>query len=145
MAINWSNVNVPTIIAVGTLFWYMAQDNANIKSQLSEQERYAVVRSQATDKNFADLNAQVKQMQDLPFRMGAQEAKTAALWDRVDRLADAILSNQEALRKDFNSAVDVIRKDFSGLSTKVEVLDSKMDSIIDKPRQGAALSTPPRL
>lgn len=145
MAINWSNVNVPTIIAVGTLFWYMAQDNANIKSQLAEQERYAVVRGQAADKNFADLNAQVKQMQDLPFRMGSQEAKTSALSDRVDRLADAILANQEALRKDFNSAVEVIRKDFSGLSTKVEVLDSKMDSMLEKPRQGAFLPMPPRL
>ncbi|ASY64434.1 hypothetical protein SJ05684_c30650 [Sinorhizobium sojae CCBAU 05684] len=123
----------------------MAQDNANIKSQLTEQERYAGVRSQMTDKNFADLNAQVKQMQDLPFRMGAQEAKTASLSDRVDRLADAILANQEALRKDFNSAVEVIRKDFSGLSTKVEVLDSKMDSIIDKPRQGASIPMQPRL
>lgn len=142
MAINWSNVNVPTIIAVGSLFWYMAQDNANIKSQLTEQERFAGVRSQTTDRNFADLNAQVKQMQDLPFRMGAQEAKTGALSDRVDRLADAILANQEALRRDFNSAVEVIRKDFSGLSTKVEVLDSKMDSIIDKPREGSY--RPPR-
>lgn len=125
MTWDWVKGNIPTIIAIGGLFWYTAQDNAKIKAQLDETDRYRNTRSAQTDKNFADVNAALKSMSDLPYRMGAQEGKTQALNDRVDRLADAILGSQEA-----------IRKDIAGLSTKVEVLGSKIDTFSDKPKPG---------
>lgn len=126
MTWDWVKGNIPTIIAIGGLFWYTAQDNANIKAHLDENDRYKTTRSAQTDKNFADVNSALKNMSDLPYRMGAQEGKTQALNDRVDRLADAILGSQEA-----------IRKDIAGLSTKVEVLGSKIDTFSEKPQAGS--------
>ena len=133
MAIDWIKSNIPTIIAIGGVFWYTASDNATMKAQLAESERYRAARSQQTDANFANINASLQRMSDLPFRMGAQEGKTQAVNDRVDRLADTILASQEA-----------IRKDISALSTKVEVVDSKVTTLADRPKPGSPELSRPR-
>lgn len=131
-SVNW-NINASTILAIITLAVGGIYKFASVEGRIETLDQRGQARIMITDKNFADQSAFNKTMIDLPFRMGSQEAKMSALNDRVDRLADAILASQEQ-----------IRKDISLLSTKVEVLGSKIDTLADKPKAGAFMR-PPRM
>ncbi len=73
---------------------------------------------------------------DLPYRMKEVEVKGQAMADRQDRLADLVMTGQEATRKAMQEGFDAIRKDMSVLSTKVEVVGSKVDMMTGKPSPG---------
>jgi hypothetical protein len=76
---------------------------------------------------------------DLPYRMKEVEVKGQAMADRQDRLADLVMTGQEATRKAMQDGFDAIRKDMSVLSTKVEVVGSKVDMMTGKPQPGVFL------
>ncbi|MDQ0132675.1 hypothetical protein J2T08_000576 [Neorhizobium galegae] len=77
--------------------------------------------------------ARLETMSDLPYRMGQQEAVAKAANDRMDRIADLMMSGQDATRKDLGAFAEAIRKDIGTLSTKVEVIGSKVDMMNGKP------------
>lgn len=124
---SWT-INLGTIVAIivaciGGLYKF-----ASLEGRVENMDDRGKGRISLTDKNFADINARLESIQDIPFRMGAQEAGLKNANERMDRLSEALLTGQETLRKDFNNAVDSIRKDVNAVGTKVEVLGTKLEA-----------------
>lgn len=126
MAWDWIKQNTPTLIALGGLFWYVATDNATMKAKMDEGERYRTARSVQTDTNFEKVNNRIEAFADLPLRVKALETQTLALTDRLDRIANAIATGQESLRRDFATSTEAIRKDVANVVVKVEVLSDRL-------------------
>lgn len=127
MAINWTQFNVPTIIAVLGVGWGVANYISKIDSRVQAGEDYRISRSKQTDDNFKLLNTRIDVLaqtyQDIPYRVGSTEKGIEALTLRQDRLSDLLLGNVDALRKDVNS-----------LGTKFEVMSSKLDDVLPQKR-----------
>jgi hypothetical protein len=116
--INWATVNFPTILAiagmgVGAIYGY-----ADLQNRLAKVEEYRVSRSAVTDRKFDDVQEALEPLVNLPYRVGALEQQQLATNLRIDRMTE-ILTN----------TMELIRKDVATLSTKVEVLSSKIDTI----------------
>lgn len=112
MAINWTQVNVPTILAVLGVGWGVANYISRIDNRVENN-----------DTSLTELSAQIDMMsknhQDIPYRVMTVEKGLDAVGRQQDRLSELILTSVEG-----------IRKDVSAVGTKVEVLSSKMDDVI---------------
>ena len=108
---------------------------AQVELRVDAADQFRVARSSTTDKNFADINAKLEQVGNLPYRMGAAEEAIKQTNARFDRFSELILGSIDALRKDVNAGNDQLRKEMNQIGTKVEVLSSKIDTISDRPRQ----------
>ncbi|WP_099868242.1 hypothetical protein [Pararhizobium haloflavum] len=137
--LNWITVNVPTIIAIaagimaGTWAW------AELTSRIATIESAREMRSQANDQKFAEINTSiaglrqaVTPMDNLSYRVGVLEGSLGETNDRIDRLSETIISSLELIRRDVN-----------GLSTRVEVLSQKIDSMNDDRREAGRESRSP--
>jgi len=133
MSINWFTVNVPTILPVPAATWGIVTYLNNLDNRVRQGENYRITRGTQTDKNFVDLTAVIHTLQEssnkqdvsqanITYRMGQMEATVAQQNARMDRIADSVLDS-----------VERIKKDLGGVSTKVEVLNQKVDSL-DVPR-----------
>jgi len=120
MTINWTTVNVPTILAVAGAAWGIFSYVGDLDSRIGKMEDYRVTRSASTDREFEAIKTSLRGFQntlgDLPFRVGALEKGLEEAGRRTDRLSEIVLQNMDGIRKDINA-----------LGTKVEVLSSKMD------------------
>jgi len=83
-----------------------------------------------TKKALADVASAPKDIVELKK---GQEVANA----RMDRLADLMISGQDAMRQTMQTGFDLLRKDMSAISTKVEVVGSKVDMMTGKPSSGA--------
>lgn len=120
MVINWTTVNVPTILAVAGAAWGLFTYINGFDTRIQKMEDYRVTRSAHTDKEFEAVKTSLKAVQttlgDLPFRVGILERGLEEAGRRTDRLSEIVLQNMEG-----------IRKDLSNLGTEVKVLSSKFD------------------
>jgi len=143
MAINWTQVNVPTILAVAGAAIGLFNYIGDFDKRLSEQEQYRTIRSSQTDSNFAMVNKSIEglrydqnlvreSVENIPYRVGVVEQGLIEQGKRTDRLSELILNN-----------MDVFRKDINQLGTKIEVLASKIDDNFPSKRTQLMLSTPP--
>lgn len=136
MAVKW-DVNLGTLVPIGiALFTGAIWVNSSIvglEARLNQTENFRAQRTAQTDTNFVNLTAAVRSMQEaaakqnadvgnLTYRMGQTEANITAANQRIDRVADSVLSS-----------VDSIKRDVGALSTKVEVMNQKIDQL-DVPR-----------
>lgn len=129
MAVNWLNVNMPTILTVLTVGAGTVTYINKLEARISASEDYRVMRSAQTDKAFADVGAQLHLMQDLPYRMGQVESNVGNSNTRIDRIADSVLSSVEGLKKD----VGTLSTQTQLIGQKQDILSSKVDSL-DVPR-----------
>lgn len=122
MAINWTQVNVPTIVTVlGVAYGIVTYFN-DLDGRLENTEKNVVEMK-------SDIASTKTSFQDIPYRVGNLEKGQEEAGKRVDRLADIVLSGNEALRKEVNT-----------LGTKIEVLSSKMEDAF--PKRRSALDIP---
>jgi hypothetical protein len=144
VAIKW-DINLGTIISlglplVGGLLWVNTQI-VNLALRVQQTENYQVTQTTQTDKNFLDLTAAVRSFEgvtlrqngdvaNLTYRMGQSEANIRNMGERMDRVVDSVLLS-----------VDSIKKDVGALSTKVEVMNQKIDSL-DVPRTNRTMVQP---
>jgi uncharacterized protein YkvS len=130
MAINWTTVNIPTIITVAATAVGMVTYFNGLDSRLTKIEETSVVSQDAITQNFEEVNNKIEQqaqaLENIPYRVGVIERGLEEANRRVDRLSDAILNSMDGLRKDVNS-----------LGTKVEVMSSKLDDFA--PQRKAAV------
>lgn len=103
-------------------------------------------RLDGTVATVSSIDATVAKLSDLPYRMAGQEKDAAAQVERdkaqdarIDRQSDLILTGQETMRKVVQDGFDAMRKDNGILSTKVEVIGSKVDMLTGKPQTEAYL------
>ena len=128
MAINWTQVNVPTIVTVlGVAYGIVTYFN-DLDGRLKN-----------TDDNVVGMKSDIattkQTMQDIPYRVGNLEKGLDEAGKRTDRLTDVVLSGMDNVRKDINT-----------LGTKIEVLSSKMEDAFPKRRTdlGPLYSVPQR-
>lgn len=130
---NWFRVNVPTILAIGGLVWYTAVTKANIESSINAIEQSRVERSKEADRKFtnidntlAQVSARVEPLNNVTYRIGVVETQIIETNKRLDRFAETIVNS-----------IDLIRRDVNTMSTRVEVLSQKIDSITPVQRTSA--------
>lgn len=136
MAVKW-DINLGTVttlaIVLSTVGLWVNTQLTSLEERVNNTEQFRASRTAQTDKNFVDLGVLVKSTQDavfkqssevnnLTYRMGQNEERLTNADKRMDRIADSVLQS-----------VDAIRKDVGALSTKVEVMNQKIDSL-DVPR-----------
>jgi len=107
MAINWTQVNVPTIIAVAGVAWGTISYINKLDGRIESLER-----------SNATVLTEMSYTKDIPFRVAAMEKNYETMVRRLDNIGEAIIQNMGAVQKDINA-----------LGTKVEVLTSKIEDI----------------
>jgi len=131
MAINWTTVNIPTIITVAATAVGMVTYFNSLDSRLTTIEQSSVSTQAQITQKFEEVNNKIEQqaqsLENIPYRVGVIERGLEEANRRTDRLSDVILSNMDGLRKDINT-----------LGTKVEVMSSKIDDITPE-RKAAAV------
>lgn len=131
MAINWTQVNIPTIITVGVTAIGMVTYFNGLDSRLSTIESNGETAKVQLAQQFEAVNNKIEQqaqaLENIPYRVGVVERGLEEANRRVDRLSDVIVNNMEGLRKDINT-----------LGTKVEVMSSKLDDMAPTRRASAA-------
>lgn len=137
LTMNWLRMNVPTLLAIGGLVWYTAQNDAQQEARIDAIEKSRQERSKEADGKFAAINTsvsvlsqRVEPMTNVVYRVGVVESQVVETNKRLDRLQEVLLASIEALRKDVNT-----------MSTRVEVLAQKIDAIT--PIKRAGLEAPP--
>lgn len=122
---NWLRMNVPTLLAIGGLVWYTAQNDAKQEQRISTIEQSRVERAKEADLKFSGINASIASLSqkvdplgNVTYRVGVVEGQIGETNKRLDRLAETIVNS-----------LDLIRRDVNGLSTRVEVLSQKIDTI----------------
>lgn len=119
MTINWTQFNVPTILAVLGVGWGVANYISKIDSRVENIEKTGV----QSEQSFKNLNARIDLLantyQDIPYRVGALEKGLMNVDEQQSRLSELLINS-----------VDGIRVQINGLGTKVEVMSSKMDDIL---------------
>lgn len=116
--VNWLRFNIPQLVAlIGATVTIMAYIN-NIDGRLEDVERYRATRSLMVDNRFNEVQTSLAPLVNLPYRVGVLEQQQIAITQRIDRAGEVI-----------SSTVEQIRKDVNGLSTRIEVLGTKIDNI----------------
>lgn len=125
--VNWLNVNVPTILAVIGVGVTLIYKGADMENRLAQVEQFRVSRTEAADKKFDDIQHALAPLVNLPYRVGVLEQQQVATGMRIDRLTEIV-----------SGTMEMIRKDIGLLSTKVEVLSSKIDGLTPAKRASAS-------
>lgn len=131
--INWRTFNIPSLLTVlGTAVAVVTYVNS-LDARLAKVEEYRVTRSSVTDRKFDDIQAALAPLTNMPYRVGILEQQATAVNVRIDRFTE-ILTN----------TLELIRKDVNGLSTKIEVLSTKVDNLAPEKKAGL-VGSPPEL
>lgn len=128
MAINWTQVNVPTILAIAGAAWGVFQYVGDFDKRLSASEQQAKIETEANRNKLADITRLIGDVQselrstrqfveNVPYRVGQLEAGLTEQSRRTDRISEALASS-----------LDALRKDVSALGVKIEVLSSKLET-----------------
>ncbi len=115
------NSNITTLLAIGGVAVTVITGWNKLDSRIEAVEQFRTQRVQMTDQNFAAINAQLAVLQNLPYRMTQAETRLDENGKRMDRFSETFLGT-----------LDGMRKDIASLSTKVEVLSGKIDTITPK-------------
>lgn len=127
--INWLRFNVPSLFSiVGAAVAVVVYVNT-LDNRVAKMEDYRTTRTMIVDNRFNDIQTSLQPLVNLPYRVNVLEQQNIATNARIDRFSEAISTTMELIRKDVN-----------GLSTKVEVLGTKIDNIT--PEKRAEISTP---
>lgn len=111
---QWLRINVPTILAIGGLVWYTAQNNAATYARLHALENS----SAGITASVNALVARVEPLGNVTYRVQVLETQAAETSKRIDRFSETIVNS-----------LDLIRRDVNGVSTRIEVLSQKIDSL----------------
>lgn len=96
-------------------------------SRLEGKQNEQALSVNGLERSVLQMQTRFEALADNPIRIKALEEAQKSTNARLDRLADTILSGQENMRRDFNAAVEILRKDINTVGTKVEVIGSKMN------------------
>ena len=140
MAINWTQVNVPTILAVAGAAWAIFQYFGDFDSRLTKMEDYRVTRSAVTDQKFVDLGNNVaaiqlklEQLNGIPYRVDVIERGLQDFARRMDRLSE-----------NMQGGIGEVRKDVNAIDKKLEVISSKIDDLVPQKRAETGTFNIPR-
>lgn len=127
--INWLRFNVPQLAAIALFAATGATGYSDLNGRISRIEESRAARTIASDARFNEVQSSLAPLVNLPYRVNVLEQQNIATNARIDRFTEAIASTLELIRKDVNS-----------LSTRVEVLGTKIDALT--PEKHAEINTP---
>ena len=131
--INWRTFTIPSLITVVVTAIGMVTYVNSLDARVAKIEDNSVSRATTADKKFDEIQLSLAQLNNMPYRVGILEQQATAINVRIDRFTETITNTMELIRKNVN-----------GLSTKVEVMSSKIDNLA--PEKKAALTAgPPEL
>lgn len=123
---NWGVFNVPTVtlcIAIAAMIYNTGSKQERIDARLEAIEMARASRSAEVNKILEALQSKVVPFDNLAYRVTVTEQGLADANRRVDRVGDSM-----------TMGFDAIRKDLGTLATKLEVMDSKLQSAAPKPQ-----------
>lgn len=135
---QWFRVNVPTLLSIGGLIWYTATNDASQRHRLEAIENSQKDRAVVTDEKFATIKSdlalvsqRVEPLSNVVYRVTVVEGQVSETNKRIDRFSESIINSLE-----------LIRKDLSGISTRIEVLAQKVDTLSPNTPGRRASATP---
>lgn len=112
MAINWTQVNVPTILSVAAAAYGIITYVNGIENRANNIE-----------KGYAGISTRMERLETVPFRVEILEAGVKQNSMRIDKIGEAVVLG-----------IGDVRKDIGQLGTKVEVLTTKMEAVMPQKR-----------
>lgn len=128
--VNWGTINVPTVLSVLAILWYTASHQATQDSRIGviEDSRSAakLEYTKRIDTLESDNAKQEARIGQLEYKTATNEAGIVAANARMDRFSDAFQD---------------VRQSIAALSTKFEVVSTKIDNAF--PFKKSELTNPP--
>jgi hypothetical protein len=121
--VNWLRINVPSIGAIVVAAITITVYINRLEGRLDVIEDSRQARSNATDKNFDQIQQQLQPLSNLPYRVGILEQGLLQTNQRVDQYLQTL-----------GAKIDGVSDRVNGLSTKVEVLSQKIDALTPEKR-----------
>lgn len=115
--INWGNVNVPTILAITGVFVTLIGTYFRLDNRVSNIEVSRLQRSVEINKVIEQISARTIAVDNLAYRMTVVEQGVSDVNRRADRINEAV-----------SARLDKLQDSISTLTTKVEVLDQRLQS-----------------
>lgn len=125
--------NVPTLLAVAGVFATIVTGWNALGARIEKIEQSRGIILPLFEAKFADLSTRLSILDTIPYRVAVAEGRIEETGKRIDRLSESIVA-----------ALETIRKDVAGLSTRVEVLTGKIDALADR-KQADLRKTPMEL
>ena len=116
--VNWLRINVPSVAAIVCTGIIVSMYVQNLANKVSTIETNGKDRSLVVDKSFDQIKDQLNPLVNLPYRMTSVENSLLATNQRMDTYLQTI-----------GAKIDGVIDRVNGLSTKVEVLSQKIDTI----------------
>jgi cell division protein ZapA (FtsZ GTPase activity inhibitor) len=130
--VNWLRINVPSIAAVIMAAVTLTVYIQKLEGRLDVIEQSRQARSVVSDKNFDEIQDKLKPLDNVTFRLDQMDKRDDAQDARIDKLL-------EIMGGKLDGVVDRVNV----LSTKVEVLSQKIDSITPQKRAELGLTVRP--
>jgi outer membrane murein-binding lipoprotein Lpp len=127
--VNWLRINVPSIAAIVTATVVISMYVQSLSARVATVEENNKSRSTLVDKNFDQIKDQLNPLLNLPFRVGSVEQNLITTNQRMDSYLQTL-----------GVKIDGISDRVNGLTTKVEVLAQKIDSITPDKRADTGLN-----
>ncbi len=121
--VNWLRFNVPSIMAILAAGLGVVTYVNQLDARLEKLEEFGATRAVSTDKSLDEVQTSITQLTNMPYRVQILEQQQLAVNLRIDRFTETISNTMELLRKDVNA-----------LSTRVEVLGTKIDALTPENR-----------
>lgn len=119
--LNWATFNIPTIIAILTVGWYLAtkQERQDARLDAIEASR-AQARAENAD-TLRQLQLKVSGMDNIAYRITVAENGITNVNTRIDRVGESVTER-----------LDRLQESLTALATKIEVLDQRLVSSMPK-------------
>lgn len=126
-----ANLNIPTILTVGGMFYAGVTAYNNLTYQQTEEKAYRIERAGQTDTRFANIENQLRQFneQNVPYRITVVEQDIKASRERMDRFAETIVGALDVIKRDINAGSSDIRV----LGTQISSMERKLDELSKQP------------
>lgn len=118
ISVNWLRINVPSVLTMISGCIVIVVYVQDMKARIDAIEASRAERSAAINREIADIQNQIQQLNNLPLRMDIAEKSIAATNARFDTFINT-----------FGLKVDGMSDKVNALTTKVEVLSQKIDQI----------------
>ena len=121
--VNWLRINVPSVVSIVVTGIVVSMYIQSLESRIETIEQTRTARSNLVDKNFDQIQDQLKPLVNLPYRMGNVEQGLLSTNQRVDTYLQTL-----------GAKIDGVSDRVNGLTTKVEVLSQKIDALTPEKR-----------
>lgn len=131
VSVNWLRINVPSVAAAISAAVVITLYVSTLSGKIETMSTTQNTRSLIVDKTLENMSKQLDPLRNVPYRVDRLEAGLLATNNRIDQTMQIV-----------GGKVDSLGERLNDLTTKVEVLANKIDSLT--PQNKAELQSFPR-